>query len=410
MFDVLPDRNFREAFLKEKTAKKPDDGRSRALKEYILGDALSADVERLRRGTYLPEPPCLTEVEKDPTGTKRKLYIFRGTDHFLLSYMSYVLFQLYDPLFSDGLWSFRLHKNRRALIGRIHEELKDSAGRPYFAFRTDIQGYARNIDQDILIRKLSALLGHDPELMDFLTRLIRRNRYQVKGQTVDGYLSAMSGCPLADFFTNVYLMDVDAYFQENSDFYCRLTDDILVLSRDPRKLYDLLIKLRDMARENKLALKPVKTELFAPNEPIDLLGFRFDGPHIDLSRDYLETGSRTLRMNAKKAGHQVRNGEMTAEEAARRFIAGSLWPFMPSQAGEDRFYARQFFPVITRDDSLREIDHCIQHCARFILTGKWGRAQYRANYEKLKSLGYVSIVRLYHSARDAGSAEENRSH
>ncbi|MDO5435718.1 MAG: reverse transcriptase domain-containing protein [Clostridia bacterium] len=397
MFDVLPDRRFREKFLEETTAYKPDDDKTRALKDYILSDDFSADVERLRRGDYFPAPPCLKEVTKDPTGAKRKLYVFRGKDHFLLSFMHYALVHLYDPVFSDGLYSFRVHKNRRAMIGRIHEEMKDSADRPYFVFRTDIRSFGLSRDQDILIRKLSGIMGHDPELLDFLTRLLRRNQYQLNGQIVDGYLSAIPGCPLADFFSNVYLMDVDAYFQENSDLYCRFSDDILVLSRDPRKLNAQLIKLRDMARENKLELSSVKTELFAPNEPVDILGFRFEGPHIDLSRDYMETGCRLLRINAKKAEREARQSGLSREEAARRFIANSLWPFMKSEAGEDRFYARQFFPVITRDNSLREIDHQVQHCARYILTGKWGKAQYRATYKKLKSLGYVSIVHLYHN-------------
>lgn len=192
-------------------------------------------------------------------------------------------------------------------------------------------------------------------------------------------------------------MEIDEYFQAHCGFYCRLTDDILVLSRDSSQLYKLLIRLRDMTKENKLELKPVKTELFSPNEPIELLGFRFDGPHIDLSREYMETGKRTMRIMAKKAEREVREKGIPKDEAARRFIAGSLWPFMKEREGEDRYYARQFFPVVTRDDSFREIDQYLQHCARFILTGKWGKAQYRATYAKLKSLGYVSIVHLYHN-------------
>ena len=74
----------------------------------------------------------------------------------------------------------------------------------------------------------------------------------------------------------------------------------------------------------------------------------------------------------------MREKGIPKDEAARRFIAGSLWPFMKGREGEDRYYARQFFPVVTRDDSFREIDQYLQHCARFILTGKWGKAQYRA--------------------------------
>lgn len=324
-------------------------------------------------------------------------YIFKGTEQFLLSYMSYALIRLYDHLFSDGLYSFRLNKNRRALIEKVHEELKDSEERPYFAFKTDIKGYSKYIDQDILLEKLSAILGHDPECLRFLSWMIKRNRFKTKEKTVDRNLSVLPGCPLADFFTNVYLMDVDAYFQANCDLYCRFTDDILVLCRDEKKLVRMLIMLRDMLKANKLEMKPVKTELFAPNEPIDMLGIRFDGPHMDISREVIESAKCTMRIKAKMAVRQVRGSGISREDAARRFIAGCLWAFRKAREGEDRYAARLFFPVVTRNDSFREIDHCLQHCARYILTEKWGKAQYRATYAVLRSLGYISIVHLYHN-------------
>lgn len=396
LFDVLLDRTFQEKFLESKTKQKPNDIRNQALKDYILGESFLTDVERLRRGDFFLDLPCLKEVEKNPTGEKRALYVFSGKEHILLTFMSYALLHLCDPLFSDGLYSFRKEQNRRALIERIHKERKDSKEHPCYAFKTDIKGYAKNIDQDILLRKLAVIFDHDPELMRFLSWLIRRNRYRKNGQTFDRNLSAMSGCPLADFFTNVYLMEIDAYFQNNCDFYCRFTDDILVLCRDERKTRILLNQLRDMTKENKLELKPDKTKLYSPYEPIELLGIRFDGPHMDISHEAMEMGKCALRISAKKAVREIRESGLSREAAAQRFIAGSLWPFMKAQDGEDRYFARLFFPIVTRDDSFREIDRCLQHCARYILTGKWGKAQYRATYAKLRSLGYVSVVRLYH--------------
>ena len=397
LFDALLDKTFREKFLESKTKNKPNNERNLALKDYILGEGLCTDVERLRRGDYFLDLPYLIEVEKNSTGEKRTLFVFRGTDYFLLSYMSYTLLCLYDHLFSDSLYSFRRERNRRTLIERVHSELKNSDEHPYYAFKTDIKGYAKNIDQDILLRKLSVILEHDPNCLRFLSWLIQRNRYRTKDQTVDRNLSAMPGCPLADFFTNVYLMDVDAYFEANCDLYCRFTDDILVLCHDDQKTCNMLIHMRDMMRENKLELKPIKTELFSPNEPIELLGIRFDGPHMDISRESMESGKLALRINAKKAAQAIRKSGISREDAARRYIAGSLWPFMKGREGENRYFARLFYPVVTRDDSFREIDHCLQHCVRYILTGKWGKAQYRATYAKLRSLGYISVVHLYHN-------------
>lgn len=169
LFDVLLDRALQEEYLESRIKQKPHDKRNPALREYLLGEGLRTDVERLRRGDFFLDLPSLKETPKGSNGEKRSLYIFRGTNHFLLAFMSYALIHVYDPLFSDGLYSFRLKKNRRALIERVHAELKGSDTHPYFAFKTDIKGYSKSIDQDILLEKLSAILGHDPELMRFLT-------------------------------------------------------------------------------------------------------------------------------------------------------------------------------------------------------------------------------------------------
>ncbi len=396
MFDALLDPEFQQGFVESRKDKTANQGKFRALKDYITGGALAADVERLRRGEWFLHLPRLAEIEKNTIGEKRPLYVFKGTDQFLLGFMGYVLIRLYDHLFSDGLYSFRLNKNNGTLVKEIHRQIGDESTQ-YFAFKTDMKSYSTNIDQDILIRKLSGIFTHDPEFMAFLEWLIRRNQYKHNGQIIDKYLSALPGCPLAGFFTNVYLMEIDEYFQTHCDFYCRFTDDILVLCREDHRIFTLLIKLRDMARENKLELKKVKTELFSPNEPITIMGMRFEGADITVSHESIKKIKCKQTIAAKRAVQDMRRTGISHEEAARRFLQKTLMPFVSRNEKKKTNYAMRYFPYITKDDSLRELDHWIQHCARYVLTEKWGKAQYRASYSKLKSLGYVSLVHLYHN-------------
>ena len=397
MFDVLLDPVFQQGFLESKRQKIRDAKQFQAMKEYITGETLARDAERLRGGDWFLKLPHLKEVAKDATGEKRALYIFSGTDQFLLGLMGYALKHLYDHLFTDGLYSFRVNKSNYTMVEDIHHQISDRDKPPYFAFKTDMKSYSTNIDQDILIRKLSGIFAHDPEFMAFLEWLIRRNQYMHHGQVVDKYLSALPGCPLTGFFTNVYLMDIDEYFQTHCDFYCRYTDDVLVLCREDHKVFTLLIKLRDMARENKLELKSVKTQLFSPNEPINIVGMRFEGSELGISKESLEKIKCKGKIAAKKAVQEIRRTGISHEEAARRFLQKTLRPFIHKADHNETNYAMRYFPFITSDDDLREIDHWIQHCARFVLTEKWGKAQYRASYSKLKSLGYVSLVHLYHN-------------
>ena len=93
----------------------------------------------------------------------------------------------------------------------------------------------------------------------------------------------------------------------------------------------------------------------------------------------------------------MRRTGITHEEAARRFLQEALRPFVCMGEKKETNYAMRYFPFVTNDDSFRELDHWIQHCARYVLTEKWGKAQYRASYSQLKSLGYISLVHLYHN-------------
>ena len=59
-------------------------------------------------------------------------------------------------------------------------------------------------------------------------------------------------------------------------------------------------------------------------------------------------------------------------------------------------WTRWFFPVITTDESLREIDLYAQDCLRFLIRGKRTKARFDARYEDLKRLGYRSLVNEYY--------------
>ena len=69
---------------------------------------------------------------------------------------------------------------------------------------------------------------------------------------------------------------------------------------------------------------------------------------------------------------------------------------LDAPADNELSWSRWFFPVITTDKSLREIDRYAQDCLRFLLSGKRTKARFNVRYEDLKSLGYRSLVHEYY--------------
>ena len=55
-----------------------------------------------------------------------------------------------------------------------------------------------------------------------------------------------------------------------------------------------------------------------------------------------------------------------------------------------------FFGVITRPDSLHELDLVSQDLLRIVATGKRGDARYSKSYKDIKALGYRPLVHEYY--------------
>ncbi len=60
-------------------------------------------------------------------------------------------------------------------------------------------------------------------------------------------------------------------------------------------------------------------------------------------------------------------------------------------------WQRWFFPNLTTDKGLKEIDAYMQQYIRYTVTGRHYKGNYRIRYETLKEWGYRSLVHEYYS-------------
>ena len=54
------------------------------------------------------------------------------------------------------------------------------------------------------------------------------------------------------------------------------------------------------------------------------------------------------------------------------------------------------FPIITRTDSLKQLDSYVQDCIRVVGSGKLGDAKYRIRYDAMTAAGYRNLVYAYY--------------
>ena len=101
-------------------------------------------------------------------------------------------------------------------------------------------------------------------------------------------------------------------------------------------------------------------------------------------------------MQARKLLKLKRVRGMSDEECGRQLIRYCNTLFFGKTGGRDLSWARWLFPVLTETASLKELDHYVQDAVRYCMCGSLSRKRCRVPYQKLKAMGYRSLVHTYY--------------
>ena len=398
LFEKMLSPARREEFLAYREKKKTENFRTKQMADYLNSPAFEADVRRLMAGDYYLSIPEKKMIPKGYTNRKRTVYHFEDNEMTLLRMMSFCLHD-YEDLFPKEVYSFRKGVSAKNFILKI---CADQRYQEMYVAKTDIIEYGNSIDARILISFLEKDLGkRDAQAVAFFKWLLSRQTFQMNGTVMEGDTSALPGIPIHNFFTNLYLAETDRFMIPRCEAYARYSDDIIMYSLTKKEAEDNLSEL--LERMRALHLTPHadenKTNVFAPGEAYDYLGISFSGGDIDISESSLKKLKRKMRIRAKRIGLDKKNRYTTAEEKAKHLIRLNAGTFYGKPGSSDLSWSQWAFPVITKTDGLHELDLYNQHCIRYVLSGKWSDSQYRISYQKLKELGYDSLVRAYYSQK-----------
>ena len=86
-------------------------------------------------------------------------------------------------------------------------------------------------------------------------------------------------------------------------------------------------------------------------------------------------------------------------KAAKGFIKAMNHKFFDSGDGTEFSWSRWFFPNLTTDRGLREIDGYMQQYIRYCVTGRHYKGNFRIPYEQLKEWGYRNLVHEFYDTR-----------
>ncbi|MBO4747386.1 MAG: hypothetical protein J5607_04940 [Clostridiales bacterium] len=352
--------------------------------------------ESIASGTYSLGLPEKKVINKSGTAKKRIVYTFSEDENMYLKCLGYLLYR-YDDRLSDRCYSFRRTRSaRNAIFDILSQDGRDFL----FCFKADISNYFNSIPEDRLISVLEELIDDDPELLWFLKEFLSCGKStSADGQVLLEHRGAMAGTPVSPFFANVYLLSMDRYFESIGSSYFRYSDDILIFARSREELDARISDFYSHIEEKGLSVNPKKVTISSPGEPWEFLGFSYKDGEVDISEVTKDKLKGKIRRKAKALLRWKTKTSADYERAGRALIRTFNRKFY-NEKNDDLFtWSRWFFPVITTDKSLHELDMYLLEYVRYLDSGRHYKGNYRISYDDIKKMGYRSLKHEYYISR-----------
>lgn len=365
------------------------------LREFVKQKKYKTVTDRMMEEGYCFEPPVRKCVNKKGTTKKRVVYSFSQEENYVLKCMAFLLYR-YDYVMSAACYSFRRSRSAKDAVRKIVSMRGLSE---MICIKADISNYFNSIPAPALCEILEEILGaEDPALCSFLKRLLMAD--QAYDQTRKGALlteqrGAMAGIPVSPFFANIYLKDLDVFFEYKKIPYFRYSDDILIFVRTHEEAEQILSFLQSFLSGKGLCINPDKVSISAPGEAWEFLGIRYADGQIDLSENTRHKLYGKIRRKARAFYRWRLRKNVPYEQTAKAFIKIFNAKFYDEKDEKNFTWSRWFFPLLTVDAGLREIDAYFLEYIRYLNSGRHYKGNYRISYEQIKRLGYRSLVHEY---------------
>lgn len=393
---VCQEEKWKEFFEYKKENRHLSKEEEKSLESFISDKRFLYYDKQIREGHFPASLPVKKVVNKEGTTKKRIVYSFEKEENIVLKFIADKLWQ-FDDIFSENCYSFRRGYGVKDAIRQFKRNPKFATK---YCYKADISNYFNSISIDLLIKKLDFLKERDFQLYSLFEKILREERVVWQGNVIKDCHGAMAGTPVSPFFANLYLTEVDRWFHKQQILYYRYSDDILIFADSREELAENVQMLKRMLEQHKLSINTSKVTVSQPGQKWEFLGFSYDGGKLDLSDSTKRKIKAKIKRKSEALRRWQREKELPPDKAAIGFIRAMNRKFYGCDEQNDFTWNRWFFPNITEDEGLKEIDAYMQQYIRYTVTGRHYKGNYRITYEQMKKWGYKNLVHEYYCFLD----------
>ena len=405
LLDRLSEPACWQEFYEYKTSLACPKDFEKALKGFLSAREYGPVCARIAKGERFPLPRRAV-ISKMHSRKKRIVYIYPEPENTVLKLLTYLLLRKYDALFTDGLYSFRPGRSAKDAIRRL---MRVSGIRNLYAYKVDIHNYFNSVPVERLLPMLEEAVGEDPALVAFLRRLLEEEEVLDGGQRIREQKGIMAGTPLASFYANLYLKELDAAFDAEGIPYARYSDDIIVFAESQTQTEEYAERIRRFLAETGLSVNPAKEAFFTPEDGWSFLGFSYREGVIDIAPATLAKLKAKMRRKTRALKRWSKRNGVDGTKAAAAFIRIFNRKLLENTGDNELTWSAWFFSVINTTHSLEAIDAYARDCIRYLAAGTRTKARFNFRYEEMKALGYRNLVHAYYGYKSGEKEKEPRN-
>ena len=392
LIDKLFDLSTWEKFYSYKANLKCSKRFTIELREFIDSRSYLKCEDCIRSLEELPLP-ARSVISKMSTQKKRTVYKYPYEFNMVLKLLTYLTLRKYDHIYSRDLYSFRPGVSAKDAIDHItHTRSLHSL----YSYKVDVSNYFNSIPVDKLCCILDQTITDDDELLKFMKALLCEERVISDGEVICEQKGIMAGTPIASFYANLYLKDLDDYFTSRNILYARYSDDIIVFAHTESELAAYKDVILTHLASKGLEVNPNKEVFGKPEDGFCFLGIEVKDGRIDIAPASVVKLKQKMRRKARALERWRCRKDLDGTKAATAFIRIFNHKLLEVNEDSDLTWSLWFFPVITTDKSLHAIDLYAQDLIRYLISGTHTKSRFNVRYEDIKALGYRSLVNEYY--------------
>ena len=350
-------------------------------------------VEQFFAGTYKWSVPEKVLINKSGTNKKRIVYMYSMQDRYLMVILYRAFSAYFDDTRNEHCFSYATGVSTQTAIKYLRNNIEEDL----CGVKIDIHAYFNSVSKKRLQEMINTLFKGNVKAE--LESLFLDDRCTFRGEEIHEYKALIAGSPLASFFANYCLKELDDELDKRGILFARYSDDIIILGKNKVELEDALKFVIDKISEYELEINPDKYKWFEKGENFDFLGLSLstDGV-IDVSKHSLMKMKKEIHRWCKKGRKEMEMYKYdfftTAKSIMDRWNYKNFKCFIEKSSTFG--WCHYAFRYITTDKSLIILDKYVKDTIRAMKTGRHNkRNKFCMTEEEFQAIGWVSLVDLY---------------